>query len=60
MVAGHPATYVRGSWNQQLQWDDTASFSTRAWEADGFTCVLQYSGPGNSRADLIRIAESLR
>jgi hypothetical protein len=59
-VNGQSALYIKGAWQAAGQWNDAEDSATLSWEADGFTYLLQYSGLGLTRADLIRIAESLR
>jgi hypothetical protein len=49
LVTGHPAEYRAG-----------ALVGSLTWEADGFTYLITYSGLDLSRAELQRIAESLR
>jgi hypothetical protein len=59
-VNGHPATYVHGSYHGDGQWDSNVDVSTMSWDADGITYVLSSEGLGLSRADLLRVANSIR
>lgn len=64
-VNGHPATYIRGSWqgngnNGGLSWNDAADLYTISWQADGMTFMLQADETGLGRADVMRIADSVR
>jgi len=59
-VHGHPAVYAHGSWNERREWRGDADSAMLSWEEDGFTYILHYSGLGLSRADMIRIAESMQ
>lgn len=60
VVNGRPAVYVHGAWRKDETWDATADSGILSWEAGGFTYLVQYSGLGLTREDLVRIAESLR
>lgn len=59
VVNGRPAVYMHGAWRKDETWDATADSGILSWEAGGFTYLIQYSGLGLTREDLIRIAESL-
>jgi RNA polymerase sigma factor (sigma-70 family) len=59
-VNGHPATYVHGSYDGDGQWDSNVDVSTMSWDADGITYVLSSEGLGLGRADLLRVANSIR
>ena len=60
VVGQRPATYVRGAWRHDDTWDAALDSAILSWEAEGITYVIQFSGLGLSRNDLVRIAESLR
>jgi hypothetical protein len=59
-VHGRPAIYARGGNGDRGGWDATVDAGLLSWHDDGFTYVLQFSGLGLSRDELIRIAESVR
>ncbi|MGH2458667.1 MAG: hypothetical protein ACRDIY_07355 [Chloroflexota bacterium] len=64
-VNGQTATYIRGSWKGNgnhggLRWSDAADLHTISWQADGMTFMLQADETGLSRADVLRIANSVR
>lgn len=58
-VNGHPATYVHGSYHGDGQRDSNVDANTLSWEADGLTYVLSSFGLELSRADLVRVADSI-
>jgi hypothetical protein len=58
-VRGRPAIYARGGNGSRGGWDATVDAGLLSWQDDAFTYVLQFSGLGLSRDDLIRIAESV-
>lgn len=58
-VGGKPGIYVHGASEAGGAWSDTVDGGLLSWQAEGMTYVLQYSGLGLSRADLVRVAESL-
>lgn len=60
IVDGHPAVYAPGAWQKDGGWDEHLDSAILSWAADGMTYVLQYSGLGLSRAELVAIAASLR
>jgi hypothetical protein len=59
MVNDNPAVFVRGAWQDNGVWDDTADIALLSWEADGFTYTLQSYRLGLTRDELIQIAESI-
>ncbi len=59
-VRGRDAVYVQGSWDEHGQWQANADSAFLSWQAGGFTYNLQYSGLGLTRAEMIRIAESVQ
>ncbi len=58
-VNGREGVYVQGSWDEQGRWNGTADAAFLSWQDRGFTYDLQYSGLGLTRAEMIRIAESV-
>lgn len=60
IVHKHSATYVRGAWHDDGNWDETADVGTLSWETDGFTYRIQSSGLNLTSEDLIRVAESMQ
>lgn len=59
-VSGHLGVYVHGAWRSPEEWDSSVDAGNLAWEADGLTYRLATWALGLSKADHIRIAESLR
>jgi hypothetical protein len=56
--------YIQGVWNGTdccgWQWDPTVFRKTLHWQQDGMAFELSYFGMNLEKADLIRIAESLK
>jgi hypothetical protein len=59
-VRGQPATFARGTWTKDRQWDAAADAALLSWEENGVTYLLGFSGLGLSRDEVLRIAESCR
>jgi hypothetical protein len=64
-VNGHPAVYVHGSYeskdpNGSAVWNPNGDISELSWQADGITYDLIAYHLGLSRAEVIRIAESVQ
>jgi Domain of unknown function (DUF4367) len=59
-VDGHPAVYAGGAWDSSGKWNGVANAGLLSWQDNGFTYVLSFSGLALTRADMIRIADSIR
>ncbi len=59
-VHGQPAICVRGTWDEQNQWQAEADAGILAWTAEGFNYRITHRGLGLRCEDLLRIAGSPR
>lgn len=59
-VHGQPGLYARGSWNDDGTWNAHLDFAYLSWSENGITYTLITHGLGLGRADLLRVADSLR
>jgi len=59
-VAGRPAAYVPGGWNNDGSWNDASDSAYLSWQAGGITYAVFVHDLGLDEAILLRLASSLR